>query len=329
MSISSKRTFLFEAEKRMNEFLPVDSVNAVMKILSDQMANYEIERSTDCGNDIESDELLEAFLDAKRVEGRSPKTIWRYEYIIRRTCKTIGVPIKSISVFHLRKYFSDEKSRGVADTTLDGIRQVLSGYFGWLRKEGLIQQNPTSNLGAIKCQKKIRKPYSSVDLERLKESCKCDRDKAIVWLLLSTGCRIGEVCSLNRDSIDFDALEIQVLGKGNKERTVFIDDITAMLLRRYLDSRDDNLEPLFVGKGGRRLLPGGVRAMMNRLEKQSGVANVHPHRFRRTLATSLIDRGMPIQEVASILGHEKLDTTMKYVYLNKTNVKNSYRKHLS
>ena len=134
---------------------------------------------------------------------------------------------------------------------------------------------------------------------------------------------------MNRDSIDFDALEIQVLGKGNKERTVFIDDITAMLLRRYLDSRDDNLEPLFVGKGGRRLLPGGVRAMMNRLEKQSGVANVHPHRFRRTLATSLIDRGMPIQEVASILGHEKLDTTMKYVYLNKTNVKNSYRKHLS
>lgn len=327
MSIASKKTFLFEAEKRLNEFLPVDSVNAVMQILSDQMATYEIERSDSCENDVESDELLEAFLDAKRVEGRSPKTIERYDYIIRRICKTINVPIKRISVFHLRKYLSDEKARGVSDNTLDGIRQVLSSFYGWLQKEGLITNNPTANLGAIKSTKKIRKPYSAVDMEKLKESCTCDRDKAILYVLLATGCRISEICALDRDSIDFDNGEIMVLGKGNKERTVFIDDITAMLLKRYVESRKDMSESLFIGKGTERLRPGGVRLMLKRLERRSGVLNVHPHRFRRTLATNLIDRGMSIQEVAAILGHEKLDTTMKYVYVNKTNVKNSYRKH--
>ena len=326
MSIASKKTFLLEAEKRLNEFLPVDSVNTIMQILSDQMASYEIERSDNVEDDIESDELLTAFLDAKKVEGRSPKTIERYSYIIQRAYKKINVPIRKISVFHLRKYFSDEKARGVSDSTLDGTRQVLSSFYGWLQKEGLITTNPTSNLGSIKSQKKIRKPYSPVDMEKLKESCTCDRDKAILSVLLSTGCRISEVCALDRDSIDFDNMEINVLGKGNKERTVFIDDITAMLLKRYVESRKDNEESLFVGKGTERLQPGGVRIMLKRLEARSGVNNVHPHRFRRTLATNLIDRGMSIQEVASILGHEKLDTTMKYIYVNKANVKNSYRR---
>lgn len=329
MSIASKKTFLFEAEKRLNKFLPVDSVNAVMQILSDQMATYEVERLDGCENDAESDELLTAYLDAKRVEGRSQKTIERYDYIIRRVYQNINVPIRNISVFHLRKYFSDEKSRGVADSTLDGNRQVLSSFFGWLQKEGLLTVNPVSNLGTIKSVKKVRKPYSPVDIERLKEHCLCDRDKAILFVLLSTGCRISEICSLDRDNVDFEKMEIMVLGKGNKERTVFIDDITVMLLKRYLDSRQDMQTALFIGKGARRLQPGGVRLMLKRLEARSGVTNVHPHRFRRTLATNLIDRGMPIQEVAEILGHEKIDTTMKYIFTSKRNVKNSYNKYAS
>ena len=155
----------------------------------------------------------------------------------------------------------------------------------------------------------------------------CDRDKAIVCLLLSTGCRISELCALNRGDVDFQNKQCAVLGKGNKERTVYLDSVASMILKRYLKSRTDFSQALFVGKGTERLTPGGVRFMMKTLEEDSGVENVHPHRFRRTLATNLLNRGMPIQEVAKILGHEKLDTTMMYAFVDEQNVKASYCKY--
>jgi site-specific recombinase XerD len=202
----------------------------------------------------------------------------------------------------------------------------MCSYFGWLQKEGLLEANPCANLAPIKCVKKVRVPYTEVDIERLKESCWCTRDKALIVFLLSTGCRISEVCGLNRDSIDFISGECTVLGKGNKERTVFIDDVTAMLLQRYLSERTDESPALFSGKGTKRMTPSGIRARLHNIAKKADIDNVHPHRFRRTLATTLINHGMQIQEVASILGHDKLDTTMKYVYIDKTKIKNSYRK---
>lgn len=327
MSIASKQSFLFDVEKGIEPFLTAQLVNDVMRIVSERISIYEIDQMMQVGADIESEELLKAFLDAKRVEGRSEKTIERYEYIIKRVFNKIDMPIRKISVFHLRKYLADEKERGICDNTLDGIRQVLSAYFSWLQKEGLLRENPTLNLGTIKSIKKIRKPYTTVEIEKLKECCKCERDKAIIAILLSTGCRISEICALNRDDIDFESAEILVLGKGNKERTVFLDDVAIMLLKRYLNTRADAYPALFIGKGSERLNPGGIRLLLNKIAKEAGVEGVHPHRFRRTLATQLIDHGMAIQEVAAILGHEKLDTTLRYVYINKTNVKNSYRKH--
>jgi site-specific recombinase XerD len=219
------------------------------------------------------------------------------------------------------------KARGIQDRTLEGIRSVYCSYFGWLQKEGLLPSNPCANLTAIKSTKKVRVPYTDVDIEKLKEACQCNRDKALISFLLSTGCRISEVCGLNRDSINFVSGECTVLGKGDKERVVFIDDVTGMLLRRYLSERSDNYDALFVGRGSERMTPGGVRARLHRIAAEAGVENVHPHRFRRTLATSLIDRGMKIQDVASILGHDKLDTTMQYVFMNKDNVKNEYKKY--
>lgn len=326
MSIADKQSLMRDTEMRIAAFLTADNVSKVMQILSESLGAFEIERINDEMNDVESEELLKTFLNAKRLEGRSDKTIERYEYIIRRMYEALNVPVSKISVFHLRNYLSDEKARGVSDSTLDGTRQVLSAYFGWLRKENLIVADPTINLNPIKSVKKVRKPYSSIDIEKLKECCDNNRDKAIISTLLSTGCRISEICALNRNDIDFVNKEILVLGKGNKERTVFIDDVTAMLLQRYLEERKDDSEALFVGKGTSRLKPGGIRKLLNVVATKAGVENTHPHRFRRTLATNLIDHGMPIQEVASILGHEKLDTTMKYVYINKNNVKNAYTK---
>lgn len=326
MSIEAKQALIKEVERAMCDVLTVGEMSTVIKALTDKLSRYNVERAdTEVGQ--EFNDMLNAFLDAKRIEGRSDKTIERYRYILTKAIQKMNAPIRDITVFHLRGYLMDEKRRGICDNTLEGYRNIFSSFFGWIHKEGLIDSNPCANLNAIKCQKKVRLPYSSVDVEKLKECCATDRDKALISLLLSTGCRISEVCGINRDDIDFVNRECIVLGKGNKERTVFLDDVTCMLLKRYLDSRKDNYEAIFIGKGTDRLHPSGVRRMLNTIAQRASVENVHPHRFRRTFATGMIGRGMPIQEVAAILGHEKLDTTMKYVYLNKDSVRNTYRKY--
>lgn len=327
MSIEAKQLFLHDLENNIGRVLTVDNTEEVMKLLSEQLINYELEKNPSEDEDIEGKELLDAYISAKMVEGRSDKTLARYRYIINNVMKRIDVPMRKVSVFHIRRYLASEKERGISDRTLEGIREVLSAYFCWLQKEGLIASNPIVNLGAIKYQKIKRVPYSSVDIEKLKESCSKDRDKAIISFLLSTGCRISEVCALNRSDIDFENKECKVLGKGNKERIVFLDDVTAMLLKRYVENRNDEHEALFAGKGSARLTPGGVRYMLRKVADLAGVENTHPHRFRRTLATNLIDHGMPIHEVATLLGHDKIDTTMTYVYIDEKNVKNSFRKY--
>lgn len=327
MSICAKQLLLHDIEKSIGSVVTIEQLGQVMQMISENFSRYDVEQVPIEGDDIESGELLEVFLNAKRVEGRSHKTIERYRYIIKKMYETVNVPVKKMSVFHMRNYLANEKRRGVSDGTLDGVRQVLSAFFGWLHKEGLIQENPIANIGAIKSIKKVRKPFSGMDIERMKEVCTCDRDKAIISILLSTGCRISEICALNRDDVDFYKMEILVLGKGDKERVVYIDEITSMMLKRYFLQRTDLHEAMFVGKGTERMAPGGIRRMLKKVEAKSGVENVHPHRFRRTLATNLINRGMPIQEVAAILGHEKIDTTMKYIYTDRRNVKHSYGKY--
>lgn len=325
MSIASRQMFLEEIEAQLGTRLTVSNTRDAMKMITDTLTAYEIEYT---GTPADSpDDYLQAFLDAKQIEGRSQKTIDRYKYILKKMLDEIHAPVRSITTYHLRAYLMDTKNRGLSDGSIEGIRSIMSSYFGWLWKEGLIERNPCANIGPIKCKKQIRLPFSAEEIERLKESCGTLRDKALISFLLSTGCRISEVCSLNREDIDFSNLECKVLGKGNKERTVYIDTVTAMLLKRYFRQRTDQDAALFIGKGTDRISPQGVRARLNTIADRAGVENVHPHRFRRTLATNLINRGMPIQEVASILGHDKIDTTMRYVFINKDNVKNAYRKY--
>lgn len=325
MSIDAKVTLLNRVESAIGSILTMDDTNRVMVLLSDQIADFIIEQSESVSG---KDECLDAFLSAKEVEGRSPKTIDRYKRALTIVMKSVGVPTRQVTVFHLRKYLSDEKARGVQDSTLDGIRQIISAYFNWLRKETLIDKNPAANLGAIKSQKKLRKAFSSTDIEKLKTACKSDRDKAIILFLAATGCRISEVCDLNRDDLDMINLRCKVLGKGDKERIVFFDPVTEMSLERYLKSRTDQNPALFLNKNYQRFQPGGIRLMLNELGAAAGVENVHPHRFRRTLATNLTSKGMPIQEVAAILGHEKIDTTMKYVCIDSTKTQYNYQHYL-
>ena len=324
MSIEAKATLLNEVERSIGRVITAAMMPEVMSMLSDALASYSVEVTEQHeGND----DLLDAYISALSVEGRSEKTIERYRYIIGRMMASVKTPTRQITVYHLRRYLADEKARGISDRTLESTRQVFSAYFNWLQRERLIDVNPAANLGAIKFAKKQKDIYSEVDLERMKFGAKTIRDRAIIAFLRATGCRISEMCGLDRDDVDLNALECKVLGKGNKERVVYLDSVAGMTLRNYLDQRTDDLPALFIGKGSERLKPGAVRKMLVHLGADANVEHVHPHKFRRTTATNLIRHGMPIQEVAAILGHDKLDTTMQYVVLDKSEIKYSYRKY--
>lgn len=325
MAIEAKAVLLKTLEQSLSTQITAADMEKVLSTVADKLSVFDVQQVD--VETTEKDDLLDAYVSAMQIQGRSQKTIDRYIYVIKRMMELVKVHTRNITVYHLRQYLAQEKARGISDRTLEGNRQVFSAYFNWLQREGLIDGNPTANLGSIKYQKKIKMIYSDIDMERMKYSCKTIRDRAIVCFLRSTGCRISEMTQLNKDDIDLVNLECTVAGKGNKERTVYFDPVTGMLLREYFNSRIDSSPALFIGKGSERLKPGGVRYMLCNLADVSNVEHVHPHKFRRTLATNLIRHGMPIQEVAAILGHDKLDTTMQYVVLDKSDVKNAYRKY--
>ena len=323
MAIDAKVSFVSQMENELASVLTVEQMIEMRRVAVGILDHFEMTelQMQEAGDD----DLLDCYLQAMRVQSRSPKTIARYEYMIRRMMNAVKVPTRRITVHHLRNYLAAEQSRGVKDSTLEGARQVFTAYFNWLQREALIEKNPTANLGAIKVAKVEKKSYSEAEMARLNMACENLRDRAIIHFLSSTGCRISEMTGLNRDDVDLDKLECIVHGKGNKERMVYLSETAGMLLKEYLESRKDKEESLFLGQRG-RLQPGGVRHMMCQLAARANVDHVHPHRFRRTRATELTRRGMPIQEVARILGHEKIDTTMKYIHMTNDQVKADIRR---
>lgn len=328
MPILDKNLLLSEIEERLNYYVPANTVRQIINDAAEAMTRYEVTRLKPSGDDDESDQLIELFLNAKEIEGRSGKTIDRYRYILKRLHEASNIPFTRITVYHIRQYMMQEKERGISLSTIKSNAWVYNSCFGWLFNEGLIQTNPTSNLGQIKVMREEELPFSGEQIQLLKEAAENDCESAIIHFLLSTGCRISEACSVNRDDVDFANLQLQVLGKGNKIRMVYIDNVTAMMLKRYLNGRNDIDPSLFYAKRTNgRYTPNGIRAMLNRIGERANVPNVHPHRFRRTLATNLIDRGMRIQEVAEILGHANIDTTMGYIHINQKNAENAYRKY--
>ena len=326
MGVEAKALFMKTLEDRLKTILTAADMENTLKAVADQLSMYDLEQILEITPD--SDDLLDVYTSALDIQGRSQKTIARYRYVIGRMMKAVNTSTRNITVYHLRNYLSNEKSRGIKEGTLEGLRQVFSAYFGWLQRENLIEKNPTLNLGAIKRPKKIKDIYSDIDIERLKIHTKCIRDKVILCFLASTACRINEVVQLNVCDINLNTLECRVLGKGNKERNVYFDSVTGMLLHEYLSQREDEDDALFVQNRTphKRLTCGGIRAMLKDLGIAAHVEHVHPHKFRRTRATNLIRHGMPIQEVAAILGHDKLDTTMGYIVQDQSTIKNSIQK---
>ena len=327
MSILDKRLLLEDLEARLDDLVTAADLRKILAAAGEVLDGYQVESSQAPGAD-DSDGLVRLFLEAKASEGKSEKTIGRYRYVLGRLQAAVNVPLNRVTVYHLRSFITSEMDRGISASTMEGLRSVWSAFYGWLFREGLIQKNPCDNLAPIRRPKVVRLPFTDVELTKLSDAAQDPRDKALLAFLEATGCRISEVCSVNSEDVDFVARQLKVLGKGSKERTVFINDVCKMRLTVYLDMRKDASPALFPGRQTDRMTPGGVRAMLKRLGAAAGVENVHPHRFRRTLATNLIDGGMAIQEVAVVLGHEKLDTTNGYVYTDQQNVEHAYRRCL-
>lgn len=276
--------------------------------------------------------LKEEFLSAKQVEGCSERSVNYYSSTLDNLINALEKPFNQIETEDLRIYLSEyQKKNDASKQTIDNIRRILSSFFTWLEDEDYILKSPVRRIHKIKTMKQVKETYSDEALERLRDNCKTIRDLALIDMLASTGMRVGELVKLNRVDVDFVNRECVVLGKGSKERVVYFDARTKLHLQNYLNSRKDENPALFVSllEPHNRLEIAGVEIMLRKLGRSLEINKVHPHKFRRTLATRAIDKGMPIEQVQKLLGHQKIDTTMEYAIVDQQNVKNSHKKYLS
>lgn len=282
-------------------------------------------------NKLENSHFLDMFISAKRVEGCSDNTLVYYRTTIERLLDATDKWIKDITTDDLRLYLSDyQKVNNSSKVTVDNVRRILSSFFSWLEDEDYIVKSPVRRIHKVKTAKTVKDTLSDENLEVLRDTCGDIRNLAIIEMLTSTGVRVGELVKLNREDIDFNERSCIVLGKGNKEREVYFDARTKLHLQEYLDIRSDNDSALFVSKNAphTRLTIGAIQRIVQMLGEQAGISKVHPHKFRRTLATRAIDKGMPIEQVQRLLGHQKIETTMHYAMVNQSNVKIAHRKYI-
>lgn len=262
----------------------------------------------------DNDKCIDMFLDAKKVENLSRRTLAYYEREIRKCIAFCNKPIRFIDANDIRRCLSDMMERGCSPVTVNNTRRVLSTFFQWLENEDIVRKSPVKRTKALKEEKADKKPYSDEDVAKMREACADVREKAIFELLLSSGMRVSELCGLDRDAVDLVGRECEVLGKGSKRRTCYFSASAKLYLEQYLETRSDDDPALFVTKTGlhTRLGKTSIERMMRNLGKRSGVSNVHPHRFRRTFATNNLRRGMRLEEIQQLLGHTNMDTTLIY-----------------
>ena len=282
-------------------------------------------------SEIDNFELLDLFLSAKQVEGCSEKTITYYKSTIEKMLMKTKKQVYNINTDDLRKYLFDHKNeRNSSKTTIDNIRRIFSSFFSWLEDEDYIIKNPVRRIHRVKTGRVVKEVLTDENLEVLRDECEEIRDLAMVELLTSTGIRVGELVRLNIEDIDFYERECVVFGKGESERVVYFDARTKIHLMEYLQSRTDDNPALFVSLNSPhdRLGISGIETRLRDLGNKCNIDRVHPHKFRRTMATNAIDKGMPIEQVQKLLGHVQIDTTMQYAMVNQSNVKLAHRKFI-
>ena len=311
----------------MAEYLNVSQMKKLQEVLLKNFSENEPERE-----EIGNNEYLKLFLDAKKIEGCSERTVQYYRTTIGRFFISITTPIRKVTTEQIRHYLVDyQQINNCSKVTVDNVRRNISSFFSWLEEEDYILKSPMKRIHKIKTKQQVKETISDEAIEQLRDNCNCIRDLAIIDLLYSTGIRVGELVNLDISDIDFDARECVVFGKGDKERKVYFDAKAKIHLQDYLSSRKDNNPALFVTLDSPfdRLKISGVEIRMRKLGKSLNMEKIHPHKFRRTMATRAIDKGMPIEQVQKLLGHSQIDTTMQYAIVNQTNVKISHQKFIA
>lgn len=326
-----KQQIIINVMQQMLPHLDNAQMQKLQKVLEIALFNCEITAQTEKKDTDDNPKLIDAFVAAKRIEGCSEKTLKYYRITIETMVASIDKGIRHIQTEDLRSYLTDYQSKNQSSrVTIDNIRRILSSFFSWLEDEDYILKSPVRRIHKVKTATHIKETYTDEDLEKMRDNCTELRDLAMIDMLASTGMRVGEMVLLNRNDIDFNERECIVFGKGSKERVVYFDARTKIHLQNYLRSRKDDNPALFVSLKSpyERLKIGGVEVRLREFGKQLGLQRVYPHKFRRTLATTAIDKGMPIEQLQQLLGHRKIDTTLQYAMVKQSNVKIAHRKYI-
>lgn len=311
----------------MAEHLSIAQMKKLQEVLIKNLCDSEPEKA-----EISNYDYLQLFLDAKKIEGCSERTLQYYQVTVERLFKCIKTPVRKQTTEEIRKYLSDyQKINNCSKVTVDNIRRNISSFFSWLEEEDYILKSPMRRIHKIKTKQQVKEIISDEVIEKLRDNCSCARDLAMIDLLYSTGVRVGELVNLDISDIDFEARECIVFGKGDKERKVYFDAKAKLHLLNYLSTRNDTNPALFVTLDSphSRLKISGVEIRIRQLGRKLNLTKIHPHKFRRTMATRAIDKGMPIEQVQKILGHSQIDTTMQYAIVNQINVKTSHQKFIA
>lgn len=320
-----------EVLQEMLPYLDNSQMEQLQRVLQHTFWNCSVEEKQDGEPSEQTPDMVDLFLASKRVEGCSEKTLTYYKATIEASINEIGKQIRHITTEDLRSYLTEyQRKRHSSRVTIDNIRRILSSFFSWLEDEDYILKSPVRRIHRVKTSTVIKETYTDEALETMRDNCTELRDLAMIDLLASTGMRVGEMVLLNQDDVDFNERECIVFGKGDKERLVYFDARTKIHLQNYLASRTDTEQALFVSLKApyKRLQIGGVESRLREMGKRLDIPKVHPHKFRRTLATVAIDKGMPIEQLQQLLGHQRIDTTLKYAMVKQSNVKLAHRKYI-
>lgn len=326
-----KEQIINDVIQAMLHHLNNQQLEYLKKALEEALDGKQIQKGDVKENVEQNKDYVNKFISAKRIEGCSEKSLFYYENTINAMISSINKNIKHIATDDLRLYLTEyQKKNEISKVTLDNIRRILSSFFSWLEDEDYILKSPARRIHKVKSTLCIKNTYSDEEIELMRDVCQNERDLAIIDMLASTGMRVGEMVNLKRSDINFQERECVVLGKGDKQRTVYFDARVKIHLQKYLDTRNDDNDVLFVSlrDKSKTLGIGGIENLIRNLGKDAGINKAHPHKFRRTLATGAIDKGMPIEQVQQLLGHKRIDTTLMYAMVKQSNVKASHRKYI-
>ena len=325
-----KQNLITEVVQGMLPYLNNAQTEKLQEVLAHALFGYEVAK-TDKDEHVSEQNLVGLFLAAKRIEGCSERSLKYYDSTIMAMLDELHKEVKQIDTDDIRSYLTEYQARKKSSkVTIDNIRRILSSFFSWLEDEDYILKSPVRRIHKVKTGTNIKETYSDEALELMRDSCTELRDLAMIDMLASTGMRVGEMVLLNREDINFNERECVVFGKGDKERIVYFDARTKIHLQNYLHSRTDNDPALFVSlqTPHNRMSIGGIEVRLRQMGKRLGLSKVHPHKFRRTLATMAIDKGMPIEQLQQLLGHKRIDTTLQYAMVKQSNVKIAHRKYI-